>query len=54
MGKRNGFNQKGKLDASAATASTKKFTTPVLGLENVYFTLGTVSEAVRYIEVINK
>ena len=33
---------------------TKKFTAPTLGLEDVYFTWGTVSDAARYTEVVDK
>ena len=33
---------------------TKKFTAPTPGLEDVYFTWGTVSDAVRYNEVVDK
>jgi hypothetical protein len=54
MGKRNGFNRKGKSDSSAAPATKKKFTAPTSGLEDVYFTWGTVSDAARYSEVVDK
>ena len=33
---------------------TKKFTAPTSGLEDVYFTWGTVSDAARYTEVVDK
>ena len=54
MGKRNDFGWKGKSNASAAPASKKKFTAPMLGLEDIYFTWGTVRDAARYAEVGDK
>ena len=33
---------------------TKKFTAPMSGLENVYFTWGTVSNIERYAKVVDK
>ena len=54
MWKLNGFNRKGKLDSLAAPAIKKKFTAPMPGLEDVYFTWGTVSDTVRYAEMVDK
>ena len=52
MGKHNGFQRKGKLGTSAAPV-TKKFTAPTSGLEDVYFTWDTVSNAARYANITN-
>ena len=54
MGKREHFNRKGKLDSSEAPTTKKKFMAPTLGLEDVYFIWGTVSDAARYAEVVDK
>ena len=54
MGKRNGFNRKGELDASAAPATKKKFTAPTSRLEDIYFTWCTVSDAARCTKLIDK
>ena len=54
MAKQNGFNRKGKLDSLAAPATKRKFTAPTPGLADVYFTWGTVSDAVRYAEMVDK
>ena len=55
MGKRNSFNQKGKLDSLVAPVAKEKFMTPTLGLEqDVYFTWGAVSDATRYSKLVNK
>ena len=54
MGKRNRFNRKGKSDSLVALTTKKKFRAPALILENVYFTWGTVSDAVRYAKVVDK
>ena len=53
MGPRRTFERKSKPGASAAPV-TKKFTAPTPGLEDVYFTWGTVSNAVRYTKVVDK
>ena len=47
------FEGKSKPGASAAPV-TKKFTAPTSGLEDVYFTWDTVSDAVRYAKVVDK
>ena len=52
MGKRNGFNQKGKSDSLAAPATKKHFMAPMLGLGDVYFTWSTVINAARYAKVV--
>ena len=52
--KRKGFNVKRKLDALGAPLSKKKFTAPLSGLEDVYFTGGTVSNTANYAKVVNK
>ena len=54
MGKRDRFNRKGKLESAAAPTTKKKFMTPTSGLEDVYFNWGTVSNAARYTEVVDK
>ena len=54
MGKCDRFNRKGKLDSLAAPTIKKNITAPTLGFEDGYFTWGTVSDAVRYAEVVNK
>ena len=54
MGKQNDFNRKGKLYPSATPVTEKKFTAPMLGLEDVFFTWGMVSNAVRYANVVDK
>ena len=54
MGNRDRFNRKGTLDSLAAPATKKKVMAPTSGLEDVYFTWGTMSDAVRYAEVVNK
>ena len=54
MGKRSGFNRKGKLDSLTAPATKKKFTAPTLGFKEVCFTWGTVSDAARYAKVVDK
>ena len=54
MKKWNNFNRKGKLYSSASPATKKKCTAPTSGLEDVYFTWGTMSNAARYAEVVNK
>ena len=53
MGNRDRFRKK-KLESATATTIKKKFTAPTLGLEDVYFTWGTVSGAARYADVVNK
>ena len=50
MGKRDRFNQKG----SKAPTTKKKFTAPTVGIEDVYFTWGTVSDAARNAKVVDK
>ena len=42
------------MDASAAHATKKNFTTPTSGLEDVYFTWGILSDAARYAKVVGK
>ena len=54
MRKQNGFKRKRKLDSSAAPATKKKFMAPTSGLEDVYFTWETVSDAARYAEAVDK
>ena len=54
MGNHDRFNRKKKLESVAAPTTKKRFTAPTSGLEDVYFTWGTVSDAVRYAEVVNK
>ena len=54
MRKLTSFNRKGKLNASAAPVSKKRFTALTLGLEDVYFTWGTVSDAARYAKMVDK
>ena len=54
MGKRNGFNRKGNSDSSVSAATKNKFMAPMLGREDIYFTQGTVSNAARYAEVVDK
>ena len=44
----------GKLDVLAAPATKEKLMGPTLGLGNIYFTLGKMSNATRYTGVINK
>ena len=41
------------MGASTTPASKKKVTIPMLGLEEVYFTLGTLSNATRYTTVVD-
>ena len=53
MGNRDCFRKK-KSEAAAAATTKKKFTAPTSGLEDVYFTWGTVSDAARYAEVVDK
>ena len=53
MGNRDRFRKK-KSEAAAAATTKKKFTAPTSGLEDVYFTWGTVSDAARYAEVVDK
>ena len=53
MGKQSGFDWKGKLNSLAAPATKKKFTAPMLALEDVYFTWGTLSNAARCAKVVN-
>ena len=53
MKHRRTFERKPKSGASAAPV-TKKFTAPTSGLEDVYFTWGTVSDAARCTEVVDK
>ena len=53
MGNRRTFERKLKPGASAAPV-TKTFTAPASGLEDVYFTWGTVSDAARYTKVVDK
>ena len=53
MKHRRTFERKPKSGASAAPV-TKKFTAPTSGLGDVYFTWGTVSNTVRYTEVVDK
>ena len=53
MGPRRTFERKSKPGASAARVA-KKFKAPTSGLEDVYFTWGTVSDAERYTEVVDK
>ena len=43
-----------KSDSSTAPSTKKKFTAPALGLEDVHFTWGTMSNAARYAKVVNK
>ena len=52
MGNRKGFEWKGKSGASAAHV-TKKFTAPMSGLEDAYFTWGTVGGAARYTKIVD-
>ena len=54
MGNRNRFNRKKKLESATAPTTKKKFTAPTAGLEDVYFTWGTVSNTARYVEVVDK
>ena len=37
----------------AAAASTKKFTTPTPGLEDVYFSWGTAKDAAKFEETVS-
>ena len=53
MGNQRVFERNGKSGAFADHV-TKRFAVPTLGLEDVYFTWGTVSDAARYIEVVDK
>ena len=53
MGNRDRFRKK-KSKATAAATTKKKFTAPTSGLEDVYFTWGTVSDAARYTKVVDK
>ena len=54
MGNRDRFNRKKKSEYATASTTKKKFTAPTLGLEDVYFTWGTVSDAARYTKVVAK
>ena len=51
MGNRDRFKKK-KSEAAAAATTKKKFTAPTSGLEDVYFTWGTMSNAARYAKVV--
>ena len=53
MGNRDRFRKK-KPESATATTTKKKFTASTSGLEDVYFTWGTVSDAARYAEVVDK
>ena len=54
---RKGKNKKGKRLTSglgcAAAASTKKFTAPTLGLEDVFFSCGTAKDAAKFEETVS-
>ena len=54
MGNHDRFNRKKKSKSATAPTTKKKFTAPTLGLEDVNFTWGTVSDAARYAEVVDK
>ena len=53
MGNRDRFRKK-KSEAAAAATTKKKFTAPTSGLEDVYFTWGTVSDAARFAKMVKK
>ena len=48
IGKRDGFNQEGNLDATVTPVTKEKFTAPKPGLEEVYFAWRTVSNVTWY------
>ena len=54
MGNCDRFNRKKKSESATAPTTKNKVMAPTLGLEDVYFTWGTVNDAARYAAGIDK